>query len=63
LEELLVLNILGLCGGRRLGNSEILVKEALMGAEETGAAVDVIRLMDLTIAGVSMLNRPELLQG
>jgi multimeric flavodoxin WrbA len=43
------MKVLGLCGGRRLGNSEILVKEALMAAEEAGAEVEVIRLMDLHI--------------
>lgn len=43
------MKVLGLCGGRRLGNSEILVKEALMGAEEVGAEVEIIRLMDLDI--------------
>ena len=43
------MKVLGLCGGRRSGNSEILVKEALMAAEEAGAEVEVIRLMDLHI--------------
>jgi multimeric flavodoxin WrbA len=43
------MKVLGLCGGRKLGNSEILVKEALMAAEEAGAAVEIIRLMDLNI--------------
>ena len=33
-----------------MGNSEILLKEALMAAEErSGAEVEIIRLMDLTI--------------
>ncbi len=44
------MRILGLQCGRRMGNSEILLKEALMGAEEAGGAdVEIIRLMDLTI--------------
>jgi multimeric flavodoxin WrbA len=44
------MSILGLHCGRRMGNSEILLKEALMGAEEaSGADVEIIRLMDLTI--------------
>ena len=44
------MSILGLHCGRRMGNSEILLKEALMGAEEaSGAEVEIIRLMDLTI--------------
>jgi multimeric flavodoxin WrbA len=41
--------ILGLCCGRKNGNSEILVKEALMGAEEVGAEVEIVRLHDLEI--------------
>lgn len=32
-----------------MGNSEIAVKEALMGAEEAGADVEIMRLMDLNI--------------
>ncbi len=44
------MSILGLHCGRRMGNSEILLKEALMGAEEvSGAETEIIRLMDLTI--------------
>jgi len=34
---------------RRLGNTEILVKEALMGAEEQGAGVEIIRWTDYQI--------------
>lgn len=44
------MSILGLHCGRRMGNSEILLKEALMAAEEiSGVDVEIIRLMDLTI--------------
>lgn len=43
------MKILGLICGRKMGNSEILVKEALMGAEELGATVEILRLMDLNI--------------
>jgi len=43
------MKILGLCCGRKMGNSEILVKEALMGAEEVGADVELVRLMDLDL--------------
>ncbi len=44
------MKILGLNGSeRRLGNTEILVKEALMGAEEEGAQVEVLRLTDYKI--------------
>ncbi len=43
------MKVLGLICGRKMGNSEILVKEALMGAEELGADVEIVRLMDLSI--------------
>jgi multimeric flavodoxin WrbA len=48
-KEEIGMKILGLVCGRKMGNSEILVKEALMGAEELGADVEILRLMDLTI--------------
>lgn len=38
------MKILGLTCGRKMSNSEILVKEALMGAEELGAEVELVRL-------------------
>jgi multimeric flavodoxin WrbA len=41
--------ILGISVGRKMSNTEILIKEALMGAEEIGAEVELIRLHDLTI--------------
>jgi multimeric flavodoxin WrbA len=43
------MKVLGLICGREMGNSEILVKEALMGAEELGVDVEIVRLMDLSI--------------
>jgi multimeric flavodoxin WrbA len=44
------MKILGLNGSeRKLGNTEILVKEALMGAEEEGAQVEMLRLTDYQI--------------
>lgn len=43
------MKILGLTCGRKMGNGEILVKEALMGAEELGADAEIMRLMDLKI--------------
>lgn len=44
------MKVLGLVGSvRRLGNSEILTKEALMGAEEEGAEVEILRLTDYTV--------------
>jgi len=44
------MRILGLVGSyRKLGNTEVLVKEALMEARHRGAEVDVLRLTDLRI--------------
>jgi multimeric flavodoxin WrbA len=43
------MQVLGISGGRRLGNSETLVKEALMEIEEQGGEVEFIRLMDINI--------------
>lgn len=44
------MKVLGMVGSvRRLGNSEILTKEALMGAEEEGAEVEIIRITDYTV--------------
>ena len=44
------MKILGLVGSyRRNGNSDILAKEALMGAEEAGADVELLRLTDYEI--------------
>lgn len=44
------MKVLGLSCGRKMGNSEVLLKEALMGVEEaSGAEVEVIRLHDLFI--------------
>lgn len=43
------MKVSGLICGRKMGNSEILVKEALMGAEELGADMEIVRLMDLSI--------------
>lgn len=41
------MKVLGISCGRKLGNSEIVVKEALMAAEELGAEVEIIRMHDL----------------
>ena len=44
------MRILGLIGSyRKLGNTEVLVKEALMEAQQRGAEVSVLRLTDLRI--------------
>lgn len=41
--------LLGIGAGRKGGNSEILLKESLMAAAETGAEVELLRLHDLNI--------------
>jgi multimeric flavodoxin WrbA len=41
--------IIGLSCGRKNGNSEILLKEACMGAEELGVESEIIRAMDLRV--------------
>jgi multimeric flavodoxin WrbA len=43
------MKILGLSCGRKMGNSEVLLREALMAAEELGAEVEIIRFHDLNI--------------
>lgn len=44
------MKVLGLSCGRKMGNTEILLKEALLGAEEvSGAAVELIRFQELTV--------------
>jgi len=43
------MKILGINCGRKMSNTEILVKEALMGAEELGAEVEFVRLHDLNL--------------
>ncbi len=48
-KEVQTMKVLGLTCGRKMSNTEILVKEALMGAEEMGAKVEIVRLMDLNI--------------
>ncbi len=47
---MIYLKILGLVGSyRKLGNTEVLVREALMSAAEMGAEVEMLRLTDLNI--------------
>lgn len=41
--------VIGICAGSTMGNSEILMREALMGAQEAGADVELIRLNDYYI--------------
>ena len=43
------MKVLGISCGRRMSNTEILVKEALMGAKEAGAEVEFVRLQDLKL--------------
>jgi multimeric flavodoxin WrbA len=50
------MNILGIAGGKKMGQTEIFVKEALMGAEEVGAEVKFVRLLDLNIKPCSGCN-------
>jgi len=41
--------VLGVSAGRKMGNSEILLREALMGASEAGADIEMLRLNDFDI--------------
>jgi len=43
------MKLLGFSCGRKMGNTETLVKEALMGAEEVGVEVEIVRLLDMDI--------------
>jgi len=43
------MKMLGLSFGRKMENTEVLVKEALMGAEEVGAGVEFVRVLDYDI--------------
>jgi multimeric flavodoxin WrbA len=43
------MKILGLSCGRKLGNSEILLIEALMAAKELNIDVEIIRMHDLKL--------------
>ncbi len=43
------MKVLGIACGRKGSNTEILVKEGLMGAEQEGAEVKLVRLQDLNI--------------
>ena len=52
------MKVLGISGGRWLGNSEILVKEALMKAEEQGGDVEFLSLMDINIKPPSGEDMP-----
>lgn len=50
------MKVLGISCGRRMSNTEILVKEALMGAKEAGAEIEFIRLQDLNIKACTGCN-------
>ena len=43
------MKVLGLSCGRPMSNSEILLREALTGAQEKGAETEIIRLLNLTV--------------
>jgi multimeric flavodoxin WrbA len=45
------MKLLGFSCGRKMGNTEALVKEALMGAEELGVQVQFVRLLDMDLRG------------
>jgi multimeric flavodoxin WrbA len=61
------MKLLGISAGRKMGNSEILLKEALMAAEATGdIEVEIIRLHDLKIrfcTGCEECVRPDNTEG
>ncbi|MBN1849666.1 MAG: flavodoxin family protein [Deltaproteobacteria bacterium] len=44
-----MMKLLGLGSGRKMGNSEVLLREALMAAEKTGVKIELLRLHDLHI--------------
>ncbi len=43
------MKLLGLACGRKMGNCEIILKEALMAAEELGVEIEIVRMLDLDI--------------
>jgi len=43
------MELLGISCGRRMGNSEILLREALMGAAELGVDTEVLSLLDVDV--------------
>ena len=43
------MKVMAICAGRKNGNGEILAKEALLGAQEMGAEVEMINLFDYNI--------------
>ena len=47
--EVIDMKLLGISCGRRMGNSEILLREALMGAEELGVDTEVLSLLDVDV--------------
>ncbi len=50
----MALKVLGICASpRREGNSELLLRKALAGAEDAGAAVECLRLCDYRLEGCS----------
>ena len=43
------MKLLGISSGRRMGNSEILLRESLMGAAESGVETEVMSLLDVDV--------------
>lgn len=44
------MKLVGFCAGRKYGNTEVFIKEALMAAEEKGIEVEFIRLKDFELS-------------
>ena len=57
------MKLLGISCGRRNGNTEILVKEALMGAEELGIEVELLRMLDLEIENCLFCKECKVIKG
>lgn len=57
------MKLLGLSCGRKMGNTEILVKEALMGAEEKDIEVELLRMLDLDIRPCKLCKNCLMWQG
>jgi multimeric flavodoxin WrbA len=51
------MKILGFACGTKMGNSEVLLKEALMGTEELGAEVEILRMLDLEIPPIFLAKK------
>jgi multimeric flavodoxin WrbA len=50
------LKLLGISGGRKMGNSEVLLRESLMAAEDLGMEVEVLRLAEVDVKPCRMCS-------